>query len=105
MKQVLTVLVISFYDAFLTINNIYTFRQMVIKCAYLSSLKIENHILCTIHIGAYILNGSGRINLCHIGSCNTQVIVAIGCDTKVGHLLAIVPVVEDEAVGPTIGIE
>ena len=98
MKQVLTVWVISFYDAFLTINNIYTFRQVVIKCAYLSSLKIENHILCTIHIGAYILNGSSRINLCNIGSCDAQVIVAIGCDTKVGNLLAIVPVVEDKTI-------
>ena len=90
-------------DIFLAVDDIESPGQPVGRRAHHAPLQV-------IDTGVGVTGSSGRLNtvcnhLGHACSGDAQIVVAIGRNGEVGHLLTIVPVVEDKVVGTTLSIE
>ena len=62
------------------------------------------HCDCCFAVG-HVLNNSRYFNFSHTILVNLELVVAIGGDVVVRQLLSIVPVVEDEVIVATLGVE
>ena len=77
-------------NEFLSIYDIDTFAQTDVQSTYLTSLQVKDITSSYRHLIIYILNGSWiRVYFCHISRCDTQIVVTIGRDAKIRHLLKI----------------